>query len=620
MAQLFATKASGEVQSRFAAKLLWLAGLLWAVEVYRPPLSYPWQGVIELFVLLILAGCAAYVQWPVRKSSFGGTSASIAGCLFVLYAVGRWIAQGRPSIGDENFDTLLICAIYASIIYALAAASFPIKFATLPILLLVSAIALLCSIHAIAQYMWLYDRSARELEREIASSGAQPTALQIGLLHHFRLRRVASVWGDPNTLGGFLAVSIPLCAGGMYTLARRFADRPFVRRGIFIFFGISTACSLIGIYLSGSRGAVLDLVFIAVLSIAVRYRSKVRPFCAAASILLCVGLVHASSKAQNGFFSRSNTIVERLNYWEIGAKIFERAPVFGSGFGAVDRFYGRFKPEFARETKYLHNWILQIAVEMGITGLAGAAVFLALLFLRVRDRRLCAWEKSIYIAIAAFCVDALIQHSYNQREMMALFGILCGLALNTGTEISSRDTGYGRIAVLSSAAAGLLLLLVPVQLGSAFKDSAATEIEAGQFTAALQNLRKSARFAPRDPQVPAMMASIAGSPGSAILFLKKALKLNPESAALHSSLASAYLRENEVIQAKQEIMLSLHYYPSNAEYHYECSRILDLQGDRTAAIREAREAVRLGYLYLDKYKAHLNNLLGKSPAEIPAEK
>src|SRR5205085_9796106 len=139
---------------------------------------------------------------------------------------------------------------------------------------------------------------------------------------------------------------------------------------------------------SGSRGAVLDVLLVIALWSFGWWRSRTKGLTAAVGravgiivLVAALGLSRrtiaqtlpnhdriapaSAASASPTMLGRTNTVTERLHYLETGWRIFLRNPVFGSGAGAVDLYYGHYKPPEARETKYLHNWIAQVAVENG---------------------------------------------------------------------------------------------------------------------------------------------------------------------------------------------------------------------------------------------------------------
>lgn len=579
---------------RRAKALAWLTMALWVVQTWRPQLSYPGNGVAELALLLlflVLTIILTYGSTPCRSSAAG------IGIAFIVYGSARWIAAGAPAAGAENFGTLLEAAIWAAVVYNLMRIPSGSGKFVCAFLLVVSALALVCGIHAIAQYFYLYDLQLADLKAAIGS--AEPTPLQIGLMHHMQLKRVASIWGDPNALGAFLALSL----AASYWCASRLRQS----FGVGLIGILAIPLALAGIGLSGSRGAVLDAVLVSLLCLwpTMKHRK------AAIAVAICSWCLLGAGQTM---LTRSNTLRERVNYAEVGLKIIQRNPVFGSAPGAVDLFYGRYKPPEARESKYLHNWPLQITAEYGLVGLGLGTAFVVLLLWRGAKSDLISHPEYLaaYAICAVFLVDALFELSFNHRELMALFAMATGIVLFMASRKVDKPRGEWLAIGSNLLLAALAVALVfPQLIASEEKDAAADAMQDKDLDTARKLVRRAGQWTPRDPSVYLMLSQVedmAGSPESSIMHLKKAISIQPESASLRAQLSRMEAVMGHTDDAERLIRQAIELYPGNGDYHYDLAQVLERRGNLKSALDEARLAVKFGYYNLDKYKAYAAQL------------
>ena len=91
----------------------------------------------------------------------------------------------------------------------------------------------------------------------------------------------------------------------------------------------------------------------------------------------------------------------------------------------------------------------------------------------------------------------------------------------------------------------------------------------------------------------------------AILTYKRALKLDPECAAIHHRLGLAYYKEGEFDAAKDAFQNAISLNPSNAHYHYSLGQLLqdyhDLDGAWQEAIHEFTKAIELAPSYVEAW-------------------
>jgi tetratricopeptide (TPR) repeat protein len=525
---------------------------------------------------------------------------ALLGIAFIAYYSVRWLIAGTPSIGNDEFGTIIQCAAWAgatALLFSCADAPLRARL-TQHFLRLLALLALACGLQAIAQYAWLYDRSYSDLLTSL--HGTPPDPMQTALLHHFQLKRVASVWGDPNILAGFSAIS---CIAAIALLrVPKSTNRLAVDS---VLGGASLLGSIASVLLSGSRGGLLELILVATGAVTILLRRRRAASITLLLTALCVALVvtrpaqaQPSNSTTTAWTWRSNTIQERGNYATVGVRMFRTAPLCGLGVGSVDLYFGRFKPPEARETKYLHNWALQLLAETGAVGLLLAVSFLAALFYAALKRQPRSPHQQAVTAMAAlFVIDALMQLSFNHREMMALFGILCGVLIGntSGPVLPRTSTRFLPLIFSLVCSAAILTLVTPRLLAHSYRLASSDALEANDQPQATQLLRESQKWEPGNPATYLQLASIeeaAGQLSAARMLQQKAVSLQPESAAAHAALARTLQRLSDYPAAERELNEALRRYPANPAYNGQMAQLLIAAHRTSEALTFAGKAAR----------------------------
>ncbi len=600
---------------------------LWLAQVQYPPLSYPALGLCLLPIIVAMAFLMLMRAFAAARTAGSAVlrhSALLPGFALVVWVVIRWAAEGFPASGSTTVGTHLWSATYLGIAFFLystpakttAKEGFTDSLFTIVLLVALSALGLLCGLHAVWQYHVAYADSYQALLASIG--GRTPDRTEAALLHHLQLRRVASIWGDPNTLATFSAMS--LCASFEIIISRL---RPVVLTGILSVASI-IACAA-AIYYTGSRGGALDAIgvfFIYGILLMMKLSFGRNPRLGIAALLLTItalGIIPAGSQGQTGQTTsvtesqpaksswawRSDTVRERLFYLQVGARMITMAPVAGLGPGSVELYFGRLKPPEARETKYLHNWIAQTWAETGLVGLGFTLWFISAVTVGIMRARLwrTPFDRALGVLFFLILFDGLLQVSWNQREIMSLFGLVCGILIaRTGSlsppgpfrfRQSSRLTGFLGITALFT------ILEAPFLVGASSKQMARDAMYAGNQHEAEEQWKRASEWAPRDPEpfaARASMATISGEISSARMLIEKALKLNPESASTHAQAADIYERLGQNREAFAHIKDTIRIYPTNPEYNFLYAKRLEELGQQKDALVFAKRAVEYNYL------------------------
>jgi len=649
---------------------LWIfLGILWCFQVRFPPLSYPALGLptgLLLAGLVLLCG----VWWLQSKPSgavlqaepmvgkaalrcSGGqitaTAGLVAGVGFVLWAGVRWLLAGMSYSGVAELGTIFWASLYFLATWSLLLQAGVIVQGHRPtesgcglaspgedrpmllpqlrtVIWIVALLGGICAAYAIWQYYVGYDQAWQALSKSIGSRA--PDRTEEALLHHLSLRRVASYWGDPNSYACFAAIGI---AAALEIATWRRGLLRVMCAGLVVAGGA-------GIYYTGSRGGVLDLIIVILIYTIVMGRQKLhagrRPHRAVvfAGVFALSGLL-AVSKAQvaspqgdpagaafqePGWTWRSDTIRERIFYLEVGEKMIREAPWLGLGLGSVDLYFGRFKDPRAREARQLHNWPANTWAELGLIGLGLVVIFLAAVAVQAIRHK--AWERPgqrfFLVTVVVLVFDGLLQTSWAERELMCLMGVGCAILLagdparysnwlSSGVNDARPKSWRLRAAVAGLCLCGGSIFLafeIPAMLANSSKQIARDATLGGDFFTAEKAWQKASRWMPKDPepyQAQAGLALQAGRPELSERLLHVALHVAPQSAALNSQLAGVQMQLGKTAEAKKRLERALQLYPSNPDYCLQYAQFLKDTGDAGQALQYARKALEYSYLEPD---------------------
>jgi len=597
--------------------------VLMVVQFRYPPLSYPAVGVLLLPFLALTGILLTLNAWKKKLLDWPMPACLVPALLFMVYALGRWVARGMDYRGAEVIGTLLWSAAWLTVGLFLRKQPAAREAAPRMVLVALSLGGLCCGLHAAWQYFVAYDQSYREL---LASIGNRPMdRTDLALLYHLKLKRVASIFGDPNALATFCAVAI---AASLEV----FSWRQHWLRAVAV---MSVAAALVAIYFSGSRGGVLDavVVFVAYLALwkvpGLRVpRARGAAFALAVGALLTLRLASAdtattaTATTPEAWQWRSSTITERVRYLQVGAQMVNMNPLFGLGPGSVDQYFGRLKTPDARETKFLHNWVMQIAAEFGLVGLALFVTFIGMLLWQVHRQRLYQYPvlRCLVVIFLLYLGDALVQITWNQRELMSLLGLVVGMLLSElppgGRALFRGGVKFGAAAALMAALLGLEGLYL---LSKTEKQLAADATYAGDLNSATQHWNKALQWQPADPAPYAALAYNALQTGNADLatrYIDKALQRQPDSASLNAQAAEIAAAAGDSNAAGAYLRKALQYYPFSPDYNFAMAEYLAAHGERAEALPYARRAVETSYLEQNtaKYQQLLDSLTTSTQA------
>lgn len=168
--------------------------------------------------------------------------------------------------------------------------------------------------------------------------------------------RIVGTLGNPNFLGGFLAMSLPL------VLISKSRLKPFV-----------LVVSLVVTLLSGSRGAWLALLIVGAVWLGIKKKFRILAGVLFALGLLMLVAVEVQQPGLLSLVSRNSIWENRVLIWQEGLKAVIRRPILGYG---QENFELIFPSRYQMKVDNVHNLFLEILLSSGVVGLI---VYLAII-------------------------------------------------------------------------------------------------------------------------------------------------------------------------------------------------------------------------------------------------
>gem|GEM_PF-5205647 len=273
---------------------------------------------------------------------------------------------------------------------------------------------------------------------------------------------------NPNHAGLALACALPLC---LALAARQRGKEQLIWLPIAVLLGI-------GVWMTGSRGAVLSSVLGMITLAWLAGQSKIRKATTygtgtLALLTLVVGprsIGDALSRWMTPHTYRHDTWGQRPQIWGDTLDLIKGVPLFGAGAGSYADAYKPFRTlESYSTTHHAHQDWLQIAAEHGLLVLICWALVFGILLHKTASAALNAnRQRSIPAAFAASLVTLITGMFYDFPMHIGALGVLAALLAGASAGLASRRLQpAGHQATSRFRMGGLILLLcacVPVGL------------------------------------------------------------------------------------------------------------------------------------------------------------
>lgn len=278
--------------------------------------------------------------------------------------------------------------------------------------------------------------------------------------------RIGASMNHPNDLGAYLIIVLPLMLLAAFWIWRLWRERKGLQPGMA--FSASLACSAVAfvvLAMTYSRSAWAGLLVGVGLWAVIRRSWKILAFFVFVVIFVLTPMAVSKralpqsdipllrqEAAQEGIcgrfldvLSRGLNSSDRVHYWEAAVRIIKDHPLTGTGLNTYARVVREYAP---RHPFYAHNSYLQVAAELGLTGL-GVVVWMLLAPLVFALRSLKRMSEPLWVGIlsavaagyfALLAESALDTTFYSVQLSMliwALMALLVAIPMASDRERSS---------------------------------------------------------------------------------------------------------------------------------------------------------------------------------------
>lgn len=362
-----------------------------AIIFIRPFISsLAFPSVNYIYSLLLLNFLLVYIMLKGISFKQNGPKVAIL-LLFLALSISLIFANNKIACAWElhkYVSGVLLLAVCSSLTYQNRNKVF----------LCITAAAILISLMAIYQYFFGF--------RHLINYINKAKIINAFTLDYVNQKRIFFPFITPNTLGGYLAMIIPL--------ALTYKNKVWLALPLF--------CAL---FLTKSIGAILSLFLALSICSFLQDKLKKRNILLLAGLLITCGLIFLiRAHTQKQYLQPLFSTMMRLNYWQDTLGIIIKHPLTGIGLGNFNLTYSR----------YSHNSYLQIWAEAGLPAII-AFLWLVAAILRSGLKTLkepCDKAKTCALICAScvFLIHNLIDFSFFLPEVNLVWWAIMGLLLN----------------------------------------------------------------------------------------------------------------------------------------------------------------------------------------------
>ncbi len=528
--------------------------------------------------IFLLTGLAAY------RLGAGEWIARLLGSPVFLPSMGilLWMLIGlfySPDVYRAKEKWVL--TLSAALLYGLALSTPASRRRTAFLLGCLAAGGALAAIHGLyAQWIG----HGEEIEA-LRSSNLYPEDMRNEMIRALEANRALGRFGNPNQLAGYLALSIwPLWA-----LVRQ--GKKFWKSALGWLAGLLLA---FGIYRTYSRSGLLVLAFTAVLLLGYEfhrrgYRVSIKTafvVLLSVCVLVTAGIAMLPPGFLGGRLMTVSTIVARMHFFRGASMIVARHPWFGVGPESFEAYYCEFIRPGDLEAHYVHNIVLESAVEGGVPGVfllfwLTCAVLIS--FKRIWSVR--PETRIIHFAALGSCLSlfllSLADFHNNLAEMWMTPAFLLGLShRNTGEAIFPRNSR--RIAtfiLMGLAGVWIVFVLCRYWNDTARLDGRYLAFDGKKYEAR-EAYERAVLFDRTDAeswrQIGLLWAEIPNSVAQTrrLECLEKAVRWSPRRASVRADYADAFFALGYAEQALEEMLHAQRLFPARPVYYERAAAIL----------------------------------------------
>lgn len=375
-----------------------------AAGVFLAAAAAPFVPTMALAGLCLLTGASLLIKSicdPGFKWRFGGAAACFVMWLVILL-VSSWFSFARS-------NSLMVCAMYFVFVgfFFITINSLRTKEQVFALCRVFVIAAVGVAIYGILQYIFGWTTENAWIDETMFEEETM---------------RVYSTLGNPNVLGEYLLLALPLSAVFMVYYKREDWAKWFYAAAFVILLGCLVLTQSRGCWLGFFLGAVIFICFYnGKLWAAALVLMAVIPYIVPQSIIsrfMSVGDMADTSTSYRVFIWMG--VLKMLRYHFIG------------GIGMGEEAFGKIYAHYAYNTivaPHSHNTFLQITVESGVVSLAVFVAAMAIMFrymysvYHYYDRRRLESVAALAIGagLAAFLLQSMFDYTFYNYRVMAIF-------------------------------------------------------------------------------------------------------------------------------------------------------------------------------------------------------
>jgi len=507
------------------------------------------------------------------------------------------------SVSLQRLDVYVSLAAFAVLAASLARS----EREKLDVIIALAAAGFVAALYGLWQYAFGFERTAQY----VAQFGAGPLGDPGHAKAILEQKRIFSTTFSPDMFAGLMAALVPI-AFMMSLKARVGKDNAVMAFGL-----VTSFICTIALYLTGSLGGWLSLgAGLFFFAIAAMRRSRKQVIAALVMIAVIVTLAGAIVLRRSETFTQldhpHNPIVQRLNYWKGGIKLFASDPLMGVGPGHFGPAYLSIKPEKAGASRFAHNAVVQNMAETGAPGALGfILVTVAFLTGAVKMSRKDRIWAGLLGAGCAFLAHSMIDYDTEIIEVAAVFWVFLGLVAPHKPDEERKPRRISR-AVVAGCVSIVILFEVLSAVGAFFMEEARWNSEKGEFASAAQAVGRSRWFRGMDPAQAKLEAEVFVKSGRDVkpaeAALKRLVTLDSLDPLAWMELAGFYMRKGDWALAEETLDRALELYPTYnvalAMRHFSRAHSLMGKGNLKGARRELTAVLK----YFPKHKGALGGL------------
>lgn len=407
--------------------------------------------------------------------------------------------------------------------------------------------------------------------------------------------RIFSTFVYPNSLAGYLCLTIPLLFGfrkvrfkeilKWYVIIACISsiilslwfylqmELSFIPKAIAgaLLFPLSAVWCLM---LSGSKGGLVALVFSILAGFVIFLSPRIKKITnhpVAVNSILLISLLVFLFIAGRAVYEKSASLQARFGYWDAAAQMIAERPILGYGPGTFGTVYPKYKAPTAEETQFAHNNTLQMITEIGMPG---GLVFITLwvmalyfFFNNWSRRSFSSLQVGAAFGLLAFTVHGFIDFDFYIPALAFYAFFMLGQIDVSPSLIANRvpfPSFVGKCVVFTATLVITFMIYLWISnllIAEAYYNTAFFLFHTKQQSTEAVNL------------------------------LDEAILLNNKNAQYELLKAEIYLADNQLQQAKLYFSRAIEKNPYRASYHYEFAHVLLKTADKAKAKLEFQKAI-----------------------------